>query len=124
METPPEVSEERDPDPDPVEPKSEERESVLSENTKKLKERHEVQENHPHVDSQTDHPHGEQSSFKPFEEILKDKLKVPESENNQTSNSSQVSKEQEKIDAYKFLKKRNDSGLENQTWLNCRCNCI
>lgn len=105
VETPPEVSEERDPDPDPVEPKSEERESVLSENTKKLKERHEVQENHPHVDSQTDHPHGEQSSFKPFEEILKDKLKVPESENNQTSNSSQVSKEQETIDAYTFLKK-------------------
>nr|XP_019611914.1 PREDICTED: melanoma inhibitory activity protein 3 isoform X1 [Rhinolophus sinicus] len=104
-ETPPEVSEERDPEPDPVEPKSEERESVLSENTKKLKERHEVQKNHPHVDSQTDHPHGEQSSFNPFEEMLKDKLKVPESENNKTSNSSQVSNEQEKIDAYKFLKK-------------------
>ncbi|XP_074172429.1 transport and Golgi organization protein 1 homolog [Rhinolophus sinicus] len=105
VETPPEVSEERDPEPDPVEPKSEERESVLSENTKKLKERHEVQKNHPQVDSQTDHPHGEQSSFNPFEEMLKDKLKVPESENNKTSNSSQVSNEQEKIDAYKFLKK-------------------
>ncbi|XP_047560229.1 transport and Golgi organization protein 1 homolog isoform X9 [Lutra lutra] len=37
--------------------------------------------------------------------MLQDKLKVPESENNKTSNGSQVSSEQEKIDAYKLLKK-------------------
>lgn len=36
--------------------------------------------------------------------MLQDKLKVPDSENNKTSNSSQVSHEQEKIDAYKLLK--------------------
>ncbi|KAK2086725.1 Transport and Golgi organization protein 1 [Saguinus oedipus] len=37
--------------------------------------------------------------------MLQEKLKVPESENNKTSNSSQVSNEQPKTDAYKLLKK-------------------
>ncbi|KAK2086643.1 hypothetical protein P7K49_036068 [Saguinus oedipus] len=43
--------------------------------------------------------------LKLFEEMLQEKLKVPESENNKTSNSSQVSNEQHKTDAYKLLKK-------------------
>uniref|UniRef100_UPI001A9F7952 transport and Golgi organization protein 1 homolog n=1 Tax=Ictidomys tridecemlineatus TaxID=43179 RepID=UPI001A9F7952 len=59
-----------------------------------LEEQFLAQKNHPHADSQTD-----------FEEILPDKLKVPEGENNKTSNISQVSNEQEKTDAYKLLKK-------------------
>ncbi|KAM5204876.1 transport and Golgi organization protein 1 homolog isoform 3-T3 [Hipposideros larvatus] len=105
VETPPEVFEESDRYPDPVEANSEESESVFSENTKELGERYEVQKNDPHVNSQTDHPEGEQSSVKSFEQMLKDKLKVPESENNKTGNSSQASNEQEKIDAYKLLKK-------------------
>ncbi|XP_058389638.1 transport and Golgi organization protein 1 homolog isoform X4 [Diceros bicornis minor] len=105
VEKPPEVSEESDPDADPVESNSEDSESIFSENTKELKERPEVQKNHPHVNSQTDEAQGEPSSFESFEEMLQDKLKVPESENNKTSNSSQVSNEQEKIDAYKLLKK-------------------
>lgn len=104
VEEPPEASKGSDPEPEPVEPTSEESESILSENSKELRERHEAQKSHPHVNSQTGHAQGERSSFEPFEEMLQDKLKVPESENNKTSNSSQVSNEQEKIDAYKLLK--------------------
>eukprot|EP00070_Physeter_catodon_P023675 XP_023986375.2 transport and Golgi organization protein 1 homolog isoform X3 [Physeter catodon] len=104
VEEPPEASRGSDPEPEPVEPNSEESESILSENTKELRERHEAQKSHPHVNSQTGHAQGERSSFEPFGEMLQDKLKVPESENNKTSNSSQVLNEQEKIDAYKLLK--------------------
>ncbi|XP_077934518.1 transport and Golgi organization protein 1 homolog isoform X4 [Halichoerus grypus] len=103
--TPPEVFEESDLEPELVEVNSEESESVFSENTKELKERSGAQKNHPHVNSQAGHAQGDPSSFEPFEEMLQDKLKVPESENNKTSNGSQVSSEQEKIDAYKLLKK-------------------
>ncbi|XP_059947381.1 transport and Golgi organization protein 1 homolog isoform X4 [Mesoplodon densirostris] len=104
VEEPPEASKGSDPEPEPAEPNSEESESILSENTMELRERHEAQKSHPHVNSQTGHAQGERSSFEPFGEMLQDKLKVPESENNKTSNSSQVSSEQEKIDAYKLLK--------------------
>ncbi|XP_057584048.1 transport and Golgi organization protein 1 homolog isoform X2 [Hippopotamus amphibius kiboko] len=104
VEEPPEASKGSDPEPEPVEPNSEESESILSENTKELRERYEAQKSQPHVNSQTGHAQGEQSSLEPFGEMLQDKLKVPESENNRTSNSSQVSNEQEKIDAYKLLK--------------------
>uniref|UniRef100_A0A8C0JPN5 Transport and Golgi organization protein 1 homolog n=1 Tax=Canis lupus dingo TaxID=286419 RepID=A0A8C0JPN5_CANLU len=103
--TPPEVLEESDLELEPVEVNSEESESVASENTKELKERSGAQKNHPHVSSPADHAQGDPSSFEPFEEMLQDKLKVPESENNKTSNGSQVSNEQQTIDAYKLLKK-------------------
>uniref|UniRef100_A0A8C9KHX7 Transport and Golgi organization protein 1 homolog n=1 Tax=Panthera tigris altaica TaxID=74533 RepID=A0A8C9KHX7_PANTA len=90
---------------EPVELNSEERESVFSENSKELRERSAAQRNHPHLNSQADHAQGDQLAFEPFEEMLQDKLKVPENENNKTSNGSQLSSEQEKIDAYKLLKK-------------------
>ncbi|XP_024905610.1 transport and Golgi organization protein 1 homolog [Pteropus alecto] len=98
----PEVSEESALD--PAEANTEESESELSENTEELEERHEARKNPPHVNRQTDDPQGE-SSFDHFEEMLQEKLKVPESQNNKTSNSSQVANEQEQIDAYKLLKK-------------------
>ncbi|XP_071459835.1 transport and Golgi organization protein 1 homolog isoform X2 [Marmota flaviventris] len=101
----PEVSQDVEPEPKPVVANSEQIESAFSENTMDLEEQFLAQKNHPHSDSQTDNAQGEQTSFEPFEEILPDKLKVPESENNKTSNSSQVSNEQEKTDAYKLLKK-------------------
>nr|XP_027789712.1 transport and Golgi organization protein 1 homolog [Marmota flaviventris] len=101
----PEVSQDVEPEPKPVVANSEQIESAFSENTMDLEEQFLAQKNHPHADSQTDNAQGEQTSFEPFEEILPDKLKVPESENNKTSNSSQVSNEQEKTDAYKLLKK-------------------
>ncbi|XP_066236698.1 transport and Golgi organization protein 1 homolog isoform X2 [Saccopteryx leptura] len=104
-EEPPKESEEGDPEPDSVPATSEEGERVFSENTKDLKERDEAQESLPHVHSQTGHLQGGQSSFEPFEEMLQDKLKVPDSENNKTSNSSQISDEQEQMHAYKLLKK-------------------
>uniref|UniRef100_A0A8D2ABD3 Transport and Golgi organization protein 1 homolog n=1 Tax=Sus scrofa TaxID=9823 RepID=A0A8D2ABD3_PIG len=104
VEEPPEASEESDPEPEPGEPSSQESESVFSENTEEPRERQEAQKSHPHGSSQTDPAQGEQSSFEPFGEMLQDKLKVPESERSKASNSSQVSNEQEKIDAYKLLK--------------------
>lgn len=104
VEEPPEASNESDAEPEPGEPNSEESESVLSENTAELRERSEAQKSHPQVNSQTGHAQGERTSFESFGEMLQDKLKVPDSENNKTSNSSQVSHEQEKIDAYKLLK--------------------
>uniref|UniRef100_A0A8D2JWK6 Transport and Golgi organization protein 1 homolog n=1 Tax=Theropithecus gelada TaxID=9565 RepID=A0A8D2JWK6_THEGE len=100
-----ELSTEREPEPEPVEANSEESDSVFSENTEDLQEQFTTQKHHSHANSQADHAQGEQPSFESFEEMLQDKLKVPESENNQTSNSSQVSNEQDKIDAYKLLKK-------------------
>ncbi|XP_043779689.1 transport and Golgi organization protein 1 homolog isoform X2 [Cervus elaphus] len=104
VEEPPEASNESDAEPEPGEPNSEENESVFSENTAELRERSEAQKSHPQLNSQTGHAQGERTSFESFGEMLQDKLKVPESENNKTSNSSQVSREQEKIDAYKLLK--------------------
>uniref|UniRef100_A0A8C6AFB0 MIA SH3 domain ER export factor 3 n=1 Tax=Marmota marmota marmota TaxID=9994 RepID=A0A8C6AFB0_MARMA len=101
----PEVSQDVEPEPKPVVANSEQIESAFSENTMDLEEQFLAQKNHPHAYSQTDNAQGEQTSFEPFEEILPDKLKVPESETNKTSNSSQVSNEQEKTDAYKLLKK-------------------
>uniref|UniRef100_A0A8C3WTY3 Transport and Golgi organization protein 1 homolog n=1 Tax=Catagonus wagneri TaxID=51154 RepID=A0A8C3WTY3_9CETA len=104
-EEPPEASEDSDPEPEPAEPDWEERESVLSENTKEPRERQEAPESHPHGSSPADHhTQGEQSSPEPFGEMLQDKFKVPESERSKASNSSQVSNEQEMIDAYKLLK--------------------
>ncbi|XP_076964126.1 transport and Golgi organization protein 1 homolog [Callospermophilus lateralis] len=100
----PEVSQDIEPEPKPVVANSEQIESAFSENTMDLEEQFLAQKNHPHADSQTDNAQGEQTSFEPFEEILQDELIVPESENNKTSNSSQVSNEQ-KTDAYTLLKK-------------------
>uniref|UniRef100_UPI004038F70E transport and Golgi organization protein 1 homolog n=1 Tax=Callospermophilus lateralis TaxID=76772 RepID=UPI004038F70E len=100
----PEVSQDVEPEPKPVVANSEQIESAFSENTMDLEEQFLAQKNHPHADSQTDNAQGEQTSFEPFEEILQDELKVPESENNKTSNSSQVSNEQ-KTNAYTLLKK-------------------
>ncbi|XP_053464115.1 transport and Golgi organization protein 1 homolog isoform X3 [Nycticebus coucang] len=99
----PEVSKESEPE--PVEVSSEESESVFSENTKDLKEQFMTQKNHPYTNSQADDAQGEHSSFEPFKEMLQEKLKVPENENNKTNNSSQVSKEQEKMGACKLLQK-------------------
>nr|XP_023488489.1 transport and Golgi organization protein 1 homolog isoform X8 [Equus caballus] len=101
----PGVSEEKNPDTEPVESSSEDNEGVFSENTEELRGTPEAQKSYPHINGPTDPAQGERSSFEPFEEMLQDKLKVPESENNKTSNSSQVSDEQEKMDAYKLLKK-------------------
>ncbi|KAM5126127.1 transport and Golgi organization protein 1 homolog [Callospermophilus lateralis] len=100
----PEVSQDVEPEPKPVVANSEQIESAFSENTMDLEEQFLAQKKHPHADSQTDNAQGEQTSFEPFEEILQDELKVPESENNKTSNSSQVSNEQ-KTNAYTLLKK-------------------
>uniref|UniRef100_A0A2K5HZS3 Transport and Golgi organization protein 1 homolog n=1 Tax=Colobus angolensis palliatus TaxID=336983 RepID=A0A2K5HZS3_COLAP len=105
MEKNSELSTEREPEPEPVEANSEESDSVFSENTEDLQQQFTTQKHHSHANSQADHAQGEQPSFESFEEMLQDKLKVPESENNKTSNGSQVSNEQDKIDAYKLLKK-------------------
>ncbi|KAM4814185.1 transport and Golgi organization protein 1 homolog isoform X2 [Urocitellus parryii] len=101
----PEVSQDVEPEPKPVVSNSEQIESAFSENTMDLEEQFLAQKNNPHADSQTDNAQGKQTSFELFEEILPDKLKVQEIENNKTSNISQVSNEQEKTDAYKLLKK-------------------
>ncbi|KAK2082610.1 hypothetical protein P7K49_039991 [Saguinus oedipus] len=101
----PELSKESEPEPEPAEANSEESDRVFSEKAKDLQEQLTAQKHHPHTNSQADHAQGEQPSFEAFEEMLQDKLKVPESENNKTSNSSQVSNEQPKTDAYKLLKK-------------------
>ncbi|KAK2081940.1 hypothetical protein P7K49_040077 [Saguinus oedipus] len=101
----PELSKESEPEPEPAEANSEESDRVFSEKAKDLQEQLTAQKHHPHTNSQADHAQGEQPSFEAFEEMLQDKLKVPESENNKTSNSSQVTNEQHKTDAYKLLKK-------------------
>ncbi|KAK2086492.1 hypothetical protein P7K49_035917, partial [Saguinus oedipus] len=101
----PELSKESEPEPEPVEANSEESDRVFSEKAKDLQEQFTAQKHHPHTNSQADHAQGEQPSFEAFEEMLQDKLKVPESENNKTSNSSLVSNERDKTDAYKLLKK-------------------
>ncbi|XP_077893592.1 uncharacterized protein LOC144374713 isoform X3 [Ictidomys tridecemlineatus] len=110
----PEVSQDFEPEPKPVVANSQQIESAFSENTVDLEEQFLAQKNHPHADSQTDNAQGEQTSFELFEEILPDKLKVPESEKNKTSNISQVSNEQEKTDAYKLLKKEISPYLETK----------
>ncbi|KAM9212443.1 transport and Golgi organization protein 1 homolog isoform 2-T2 [Dugong dugon] len=114
MKEPLEVSEESDPEPEPKEANLEEGESLFSEDLKDLEERFEVRKNHPHANGQTDNTQGEQSSFDPFEEMLQEKLKVPESENNKTSSGSQISNEQEKIDAYTLLKKEMTMDLKTK----------
>ncbi|KAL6037056.1 hypothetical protein STEG23_030171, partial [Scotinomys teguina] len=96
------------PEPEPVKADSGEREGALSDSTfsgstEELQEQPSAQESHPHVNSAVDNAQGVQSSMDKFEEMLHDKLKVPGSEN-KSSNSSPVSVEQEKIDAYKVLK--------------------
>ncbi|XP_059137145.1 transport and Golgi organization protein 1 homolog isoform X2 [Peromyscus eremicus] len=91
------------PEPEPVKADSGEREGAFSESTEELQEQPSAQESHPHATSAADNAQGRQSSVDNFEEMLHDKLKVPGSEN-RTSNSSPVSVEQEKIDAYKVLK--------------------
>ncbi|KAG8518164.1 LOW QUALITY PROTEIN: Transport and Golgi organization protein 1, partial [Galemys pyrenaicus] len=101
----PEVSEESDPEPELEDFNSEDSESPFLENNEELEDRHEDQIKQPHLNSPKHHAQGEKSAFEPFEEILHDQLKVSESENNKTINSSLVSAEQEKIDAYKLLKK-------------------
>lgn len=113
VEEPPEVSEESAPAPHSVRATSEERESVFSESTKELQDRHEAQKNHPHGNSQRTHPQGGQSSLEPLEDMLPDKLNVSASENNLTSNSSQFSNEQ-KTDAYKLLKKEMTMDLKTK----------
>ncbi|XP_077892133.1 transport and Golgi organization protein 1 homolog isoform X2 [Ictidomys tridecemlineatus] len=110
----PEVSQDVEPEPKPVVANSQQIESAFSENTVDLEEQFLAQKNHPHADSQTDNAQGEQTSLELFEEILPDKLKVPESEKNKTSNISQVSNEQEKTDAYKLLKKEINPYLETK----------
>ncbi|XP_077892756.1 transport and Golgi organization protein 1 homolog isoform X2 [Ictidomys tridecemlineatus] len=110
----PEVSQDVEPEPKPVVANSQQIESAFSENTVDLEEQFLAQKNHPHADSQTDNAQGEQTSFELFVEILPDKLKVPESEKNKTSNISQVSNEQEKTDAYKLLKKEINPYLETK----------
>ncbi|XP_077893796.1 transport and Golgi organization protein 1 homolog isoform X3 [Ictidomys tridecemlineatus] len=110
----PEVSQDVEPEPKPVVANSQQIESAFSENTVDLEEQFLAQKYHPHADSQTDNAQGEQRSFELFEEILPDKLKVPESEKNKTSNISQVSNEQEKTDAYKLLKKEINPYLETK----------
>ncbi|XP_077887271.1 uncharacterized protein LOC144370411 isoform X3 [Ictidomys tridecemlineatus] len=110
----PEVSQDVEPEPKPVVANSQQIESAFSENTVDLEEQFLAQKNHPHADSQTDNAQGEQTSLELFEEILPDKLKVPESEKNKTSNISQASNEQEKTDAYKLLKKEINPYLETK----------
>ncbi|XP_045674326.1 transport and Golgi organization protein 1 homolog isoform X2 [Phyllostomus hastatus] len=105
VEKPPGVSEERDPAPDSVQATAEERHGASPGNTKEQEESYGAQETHPHAGGQTDRSQGERSSLESFEEMLQEKLKVQDSDNNKTSNSSQLSKEQEKMDAYKLLKK-------------------
>ncbi|XP_077893663.1 uncharacterized protein LOC144374792 isoform X1 [Ictidomys tridecemlineatus] len=110
----PEVSQDVEPEPKPVVANSQQIESAFSENTVDLEEQFLAQKSHPHADSQTDNAQGEQTLFELFEEILPDKLKMPESEKNKTSNISQVSNEQEKTDAYKLLKKEINPYLETK----------
>ncbi|XP_032129841.1 transport and Golgi organization protein 1 homolog, partial [Sapajus apella] len=101
----PELSKEREPEPEPVGANSEESGRVFSEKAKYLQEHFTARQHHSHTNSQADHAQGEQPSFEAFEEMLQDKPKVPESENNKISNSSQVSNGQDKIDACKLLEK-------------------
>ncbi|XP_008589285.1 PREDICTED: melanoma inhibitory activity protein 3-like [Galeopterus variegatus] len=102
VEKTPEVSKETEPKPEPEEANLGENKSVFLEKTNGLKERFIAEKKH--ANSQMGDSKGEQSLFEPLEEMLQDQLKMPQSENNKTSNSSQLLSEQE-IDAYKLLQK-------------------
>ncbi|XP_021054166.1 transport and Golgi organization protein 1 homolog isoform X2 [Mus pahari] len=91
------------PEPQAVRADSGDGEGAFSEGTEELQGQPSAQESHPHANSPATNAPGVQSSLDTFEEILHDKLKVPGSEN-RTGNSSPVSVEQEKTDAYKVLK--------------------
>lgn len=101
---PPEASGERDPVPDAVQAAAEEGPGASPGDSKEQEGSYEAQETHPHAGGQAGRSRGERSSLESFEEMLQDKLKVQDSENNKTSNSSQIANEQ-KMDAYKLLKK-------------------
>ncbi|XP_068958917.1 transport and Golgi organization protein 1 homolog [Petaurus breviceps papuanus] len=88
--------------------------SLPSENTKTLEEEFETQSPPVHVNSHADNPQGNQPSLEPLEEMLQDKLKVPESENAKNTNISQLSKDWEEIDAYKLLKKEINLDLKTK----------
>ncbi|XP_036984248.2 transport and Golgi organization protein 1 homolog isoform X2 [Artibeus jamaicensis] len=105
VEKPPGVSEERDPAPDSDQATAEGRHSSFPGNAEAQEESYGAQETRPHASGHTDHSQGEQPSLESFEELLQDKLKVQDSENNKTSNTSHISNDQEKVDAYKLLKK-------------------
>ncbi|XP_036925434.1 transport and Golgi organization protein 1 homolog isoform X2 [Sturnira hondurensis] len=105
VEKPPGVSEEGDPAPDSDPATTEGRHGAFPGNAAEQEENYEAQETRPQASGHTDHLQGEGPSLESFEEMLQDKLKVQDSENNKTSNSSQISNEQEKMDAYTLLKK-------------------
>ncbi|XP_043857095.1 transport and Golgi organization protein 1 homolog isoform X2 [Dromiciops gliroides] len=88
--------------------------SLPSENTKNLEEEFETQRPPIHVNSHADNSQGNQPSLEPLEEMLQDKLKVPESENAKNINISQLSKDWEEIDAYKLLKKEINLDLKTK----------
>nr|XP_020837868.1 melanoma inhibitory activity protein 3 isoform X2 [Phascolarctos cinereus] len=88
--------------------------SLPPENTKNLEEEFETQRPPVHVNSHADNPQGNQPFLEPLEEILQDKLKVPESENAKNINISQLSKDWEEIDAYKLLKKEINLDLKTK----------
>ncbi|XP_008821975.1 transport and Golgi organization protein 1 homolog isoform X1 [Nannospalax galili] len=106
-----EVSKETELKPEPV--KADSGESAFSESAEELQGEFSAQKSHPHASSRTDSVQGAESSLDTFEEMLHDKLKVPETEN-KTSNSSQVPNEQEKIDAHKLLKTDVSLGLKTK----------
>ncbi|XP_031822936.1 transport and Golgi organization protein 1 homolog isoform X2 [Sarcophilus harrisii] len=88
--------------------------SLLSENTKNLEGEFETHRTPIHVNSHADNPQGNQPSLEPLEEMLQDKLKVPENENSRNINISQLSKDWEEIDAYKLLKKEINLDLKTK----------
>ncbi|XP_074078822.1 transport and Golgi organization protein 1 homolog isoform X3 [Macrotis lagotis] len=88
--------------------------SLHSENTKNLEEEFEAQRPPIHINSHADNLQGNQPSLEPLEEILQEKLKVPESENAKNNNISQLSKDWEELDAYKLLKKEINLDLKTK----------
>ncbi|XP_007481495.2 transport and Golgi organization protein 1 homolog isoform X2 [Monodelphis domestica] len=116
IEKPPEVSKDDEPETamDSKVLANSEENNLPSENTKNLEEEFETQMPPVHVNSHVDNPHGNQPSLEPLEEMLQDKLKVPESENAKNINTSQLSKDWEEIDAYKLLKKEMNLDLKTK----------
>nr|XP_020016007.1 melanoma inhibitory activity protein 3 isoform X1 [Castor canadensis] len=112
VEKPPDISEESEPEPELGDANSEERESAFLESTKELEEQYLALKSQFHESTQADNAQEEYYAFDPFEEMLQDKLQVPESEN-KTSNISQVSNGQ-KIDTYKLLKTEMTLDLETK----------
>uniref|UniRef100_A0A4X2KTU7 Transport and Golgi organization protein 1 homolog n=1 Tax=Vombatus ursinus TaxID=29139 RepID=A0A4X2KTU7_VOMUR len=88
--------------------------SLPSENTKILEEEFETQRPPVNVNSHVDNPQGNQPFLEPLEEMLQDKLKVPESENTKNINIYQLSKDWEEIDAYKLLQKEINLDLKTK----------